>query len=112
VGERARTPDDNRQTNRQTDTESDNKGRLELSGAREPTDDMQLQDCALYYSASCSKNQEDKTNLNLLEQEIVATAGPYANLHLDPDTTKPASHHSVFYRPDALPAAQPTASKA
>ena len=23
----------------------------------------------------------------------------------------PASHHSVFYRPDALPAAQPTASK-
>jgi len=26
-------------------------------------------------------------------------------------TTMPASHHSVFYRPDALPAAQPTASK-
>ena len=26
-------------------------------------------------------------------------------------TTTPASHHSVFYRPDALPAAQPTASK-
>jgi len=25
--------------------------------------------------------------------------------------TTPASHHSVFYRPDALPAAQPTASK-
>ena len=25
--------------------------------------------------------------------------------------TMPASHHSVFYRPDALPAAQPTASK-
>jgi len=24
--------------------------------------------------------------------------------------TMPASHHSVFYRPDALPAAQPTAS--
>jgi len=23
----------------------------------------------------------------------------------------PAPHHSVFYRPDALPAAQPTASK-
>jgi len=23
----------------------------------------------------------------------------------------PASHHSVFYRPDALPATQPTASK-
>ena len=26
-------------------------------------------------------------------------------------TTTPAPHHSVFYRPDALPAAQPTASK-
>jgi len=25
--------------------------------------------------------------------------------------TMPASHHSVFYRPDVLPAAQPTASK-
>ena len=25
--------------------------------------------------------------------------------------TVPTSHHSVFYRPDALPAAQPTASK-
>jgi len=25
--------------------------------------------------------------------------------------TMPTSHHSVFYRPDALPAAQPTASK-
>ena len=25
--------------------------------------------------------------------------------------TTPASHHSLFYRPDALPAAQPTASK-
>jgi len=29
---------------------------------------------------------------------------------LQTDTT-PAPHHSVFYRPDALPAAQPTASK-
>jgi len=26
-------------------------------------------------------------------------------------TTTPTSHHSLFYRPDALPAAQPTASK-
>ena len=25
--------------------------------------------------------------------------------------TMPASHHSVFYRPDALPATQPTATK-
>jgi len=27
------------------------------------------------------------------------------------EITMPATHHSVFYRPDALPAAQPTASK-
>jgi len=27
------------------------------------------------------------------------------------EITMPESHHSVFYRPDALPAAQPTASK-
>jgi len=47
----------------------------------------------------------------LLTNKNVASAGPYANLHLDPDTTTPASHHSVFHRPDALPAAQPTASK-
>jgi len=33
-------------------------------------------------------------------------------LHLAPDRiTMPASYHSVFYRPDALPATQPTASK-
>ena len=41
----------------------------------------------------------------------VASAAPYANLQLDPDTTTPASHHSVFYRPHALPVTQPTASK-
>jgi len=27
------------------------------------------------------------------------------------EITTPAPHHSVFYRPDALPVAQPTASK-
>jgi len=32
--------------------------------------------------------QKGKTSLDLLEQKIVAVAaaGPYANLHLDPDT--------------------------
>jgi len=42
----------------------------------------------------------------------VASAGPYANLHLAPDR-QPHQHptNSDFYRPDALPAAQPTASK-
>jgi len=32
----------------------------------------------------------------------VASAGPYANLHLDPDTTMPAPTTQFFYRPDAL----------
>jgi len=41
----------------------------------------------------------------------VASAGPYASLHCSRQITTPAPHHSVFYRPDALPAAQPTASK-
>ena len=42
----------------------------------------------------------------------VASAGPYESLHLaSRQITTPAPHHSVFYRPDALPAAQPTASK-
>jgi len=40
----------------------------------------------------------------------MASAGPYASLHLAPDITTPEPHHSVFYRPDALPAAQPTVS--
>ena len=43
----------------------------------------------------------------------VASAGPYASLHLarSRQITMPTPHHSVFYRPDALPAAQPTVSK-
>ena len=45
--------------------------------------------------------------------DAVASAGPYANnLHLDPDR-KPHQHliTQFFYRPDALPDAQPTVSK-
>jgi len=41
----------------------------------------------------------------------VASAGPYASLHLAQDRL-PHQHPPLsFYRPDALPAAQPTASK-
>ena len=42
----------------------------------------------------------------------LASAGPYASLHLAPGR-QPCQHLSTqfFYRPDALPAAQPTASK-
>jgi len=46
--------------------------------------------------------------------EAVASAGLLGHMQvctsLQTDN-RPASHHSVFYRPDALPAAQPTASK-
>ena len=42
----------------------------------------------------------------------VASARPYANICTSlRQITMPAPHHSSFYRPDALPAAQSTASK-
>jgi len=51
----------------------------------------------------------------LLKQETVSGSGiSWAICKSAPcsrQITTPASHHSVFYRPDALPAAQPTASK-
>jgi len=59
-----------------------------------------------------AKTRKGKTNLDLLEQETVAvaSAGLYASLHLIPD-----NHTNIpplsFYRPDALPATQPTVSK-
>ena len=51
----------------------------------------------------------------LLEQDTVNGSGiSWAickSTHRSRQTTMPAPHHSVFIRPDALPAAQPTASK-
>ena len=51
----------------------------------------------------------------LLKQETVSGSGiSWAickSASCSRQTTTPAPHHSVFYRPDALPAAQPTASK-
>jgi len=51
----------------------------------------------------------------LLKQETVSGSGiGWAICKSAPcsrQKTMPAPHHSVFYRPDALPAAQPTASK-
>ena len=51
----------------------------------------------------------------LLKQETVSGSGiSWAICKSSPcsrQITTPAPHHSVFYRPDALPAAQPTASK-
>ena len=51
----------------------------------------------------------------LLKQETVSGSGiSWAICKSAPRSrqiTTPASHHSVFYRPDSLPAAQPTVSK-
>jgi len=41
----------------------------------------------------------------------VATAGQYENLHLPPEDNQTSIPLSLFNRPDALPAIQPTASK-
>jgi len=60
------------------------------------------------------KTSNVKTNLDLLEQEIWQWhLLCYMQVCTSSRTTTPTSHHSVFYRPDALPvaAAQPTASK-
>ena len=60
------------------------------------------------------QNHSDKTNLDFLEQEIVSGSGiSWAISKSTPclrKITMSAPHHLVFYRPDALPAAQPTAS--
>ena len=51
----------------------------------------------------------------LLKQETVSGSGISWDIckcaPRSRQITTPAPHHSVFYRPDALPAAQPTASK-
>jgi len=62
-----------------------------------------------------SQYQKGKTNLDLLVQEIVSGNGiSWAICKSAPrprQITMPESHHTVFYRSDALPAAQPTVSK-
>ena len=42
---------------------------------------------------------------------FASTFGTHTHCTLLQTDTTPATHRSVFYRPDALPAAQPTASK-
>ena len=62
-----------------------------------------------------SRYQKGKPVWILLEQETVSGSGiSWAICKSGPRSrqiTTPVPHHSVFYRPDALPAAQPTASK-
>jgi len=60
------------------------------------------------------KTRKVKTNLDLLEQEIVSGSGIcWAICQSAPHTRQPRQHPTTqfFYRPDAFPAAQPTASK-
>jgi len=66
-------------------------------------------------SAWVGRYQKGKTNLDCTEardsewqwhQLGICKSAPHCR-----QITMPAPHHSVFYRPDALPAAQPTASR-
>ena len=61
-----------------------------------------------------SRYQKGKTNLDL-KQETVSGSGISWDVCKSAlrsrQITTPATHHSVFYRLDALPATQPTASK-
>jgi len=75
-----------------------------------------IQDSVWDYPGDPVPNQKGKirkvkNNLDLLEQEIVSGSGiSWAICKSAPrprQITTPAHHHSVFYRPDALPAAQP-----
>jgi len=69
----------------------------------------------LFGATRVSRYQKGKTNRDLLKQEIVSGSGiSGAICKYAPrcrQITMPSLHHSGFYRPDALPAAQPTASK-
>jgi len=56
------------------------------------------------------KTSKVKTNLDLLEQEIVSGSGICWAICRSPSHPRQPRQHSVFYRPDALPAAQPRAS--
>jgi len=62
-----------------------------------------------------SRYQKGKPIWILLKQETVSGSGiSWAICKSAPHSrqiTMPVPHHSVFYRPDTLPAAQPTASK-
>ena len=67
---------------------------------------------ALFWNYPVSQYQKGKTNLDFTEasdsewQWHQLGCIPYSK-----QKTTPAPHHSDFYRPDALPAAQPTQSK-
>ena len=57
-----------------------------------------------------SRYQKGKTNLDFTEARDSKWQWHQLS-HMQIQITMPAPHDSVFYRPDALPAAQPTVSK-
>ena len=65
-----------------------------------------------FWTTWVSRHQKGKTDLDFTEARDsgiswdICKSAPRSR-----QTTRPAPYHSVFYRPDALPAAQPTASK-
>jgi len=79
-----------------------------LSGAQPcKVDNTHLFNGPLSRTTWVSRYQVGKISLNFTEaRDAVASAAPRSR-----EITTPAPYHSVFYRPDALPAAQPTASK-
>jgi len=89
------------------------------SGAEGPAFKSQSRRCGVIvftftftFFTRVSRYQKGETNL---KQETVSGSGiSWAICKPAPRSrqiTTPVPHHSVFYRPDALPAAQPTASK-
>ena len=59
-----------------------------------------------------SRYQKGKTNLDFTEARDSGICWAiWKSAPRSRQITMPAPHHSVFYRPDALPATQPTASK-
>jgi len=67
------------------------------------------------FSRTTRVSLKGKTNLVLLEQDVVSGSGiSWAICKSAPrprQITMPAPHHSVFHKSNALPATQPTASK-
>jgi len=70
----------------------------------------------LFRTTRVSWYQKGKPVWILLKQETVSGSGIswaiYKSAPCCRQITTPTPHHSVYYRPDALPAAQPTALKA
>jgi len=70
---------------------------------------------ALFFKTTwVSRYQKGRTSLDFTEETVSGSGIGWAVCKSAPRSgqiTMPATHHSVFYRPDALPAAQRTASK-